>query len=154
MSLLSSLGSQIYKAATLAFRKSIYHNWNYPAETTTVCLFIPKSQYITYMIFWNTLKRVIFILKQKMTLHKKVSAFYDFYEYWILDTGMRLQEWQGFQISEIVDVLPQQSLFSRELMLCYGFLFWQQVGTNTSLYYWVVAASSRFSVLPFIAEKC
>lgn len=48
-----SLGSQIYKAATLAFRKSIYHDWNYPAETTTVSLFILRSQYISHMIFFK-----------------------------------------------------------------------------------------------------
>ena len=57
MSLLFTLGSEIYKAATLAFRKSIHHDWNNPAETTIVSLFIPRSQYISHMMYSNTLRK-------------------------------------------------------------------------------------------------
>lgn len=95
MSFRSSLGSQIYKAATLAFRKSIYHDWNYPAETTAVSLFIPKSQCVSHMILWNIVRReaISISIQEKMT---SLLLCQQSTEGW-MQVHMGLQEWQGFK---------------------------------------------------------
>lgn len=79
MSLLSSRGVPIYKAATLAFRKSIYHDWNYPAETTTVSLFSLKCH--------NYLRYDFFFFQKRGNLHinTKISS---------LDPGCREQHFK------------------------------------------------------------